>query len=89
MESDRGLEHKICTICERNFNLQGSDLYCHSRVYHCRDCGVCVMDMDHHCGVFDRCIGQGNIYRFYGVLIGFMANMAYVMVSVMLTAQPR
>ena len=47
------------------------------------------MDMDHHCGVFDRCIGKGNINRFYGVLLGFMANMAFLMVAIMLSAQPR
>ena len=81
-ESER---NKLCRVCQTDFNLEGTDLYCYSQLSHCRDCGVCVMDMDHHCGVFDRCIGKGNIYRFYAVLGGFMANMAFIMVTVMLS----
>jgi hypothetical protein len=35
----------------------------HSR--HCNDCGVCVAHYDHHCPWTSKCIGGGNLIRFY------------------------
>ena len=55
--------------------------YTLKKVTHCNDCGVCVEDWDHHCGVFDRCIGSDNILLFHGVLIAFFVNMGYLIVA--------
>ena len=45
---------------------------------HCADCGVCVVDLDHHCVFFDGCIGQANIGLFAGVLIGLFVCLIFV-----------
>ena len=78
-------QFKLCGTCERKFNLQGPDLYSYEPIEHCRECGVCVERMDHHCGFFDRCIGKKNLCLFYGVIAGFMCNMSFIMISVMVS----
>jgi len=35
---------------------------------HCRDCGLCVRDLDHHCPWSGKCIGAGNIAPFRAFL---------------------
>ena len=45
---------------------------------HCDDCDVCVYDYDHHCVFFSKCIGGGNIYCFYGSIIGLIFNFMLV-----------
>ena len=32
---------------------------------HCYSCGVCLQGLDHHCGVFGKCIGRKNLISFY------------------------
>ena len=34
------------------------------RTHHCRQCGRCVLKMDHHCNWLDTCIGFRN-YKFF------------------------
>ena len=41
------------------------------------------MEVDHHCGVFDRCIAKENLRLFYSVLALFFGNLAYMVVSFM------
>ena len=36
---------------------------------HCRKCGHCVRDFDHHCWMLGRCVGSGN-YRLFLLMIG-------------------
>ena len=31
---------------------------------HCYICDTCVLEYDHHCGVFGKCIGQNNLILF-------------------------
>ena len=52
-----------------------------NKVKHCEDCGVCVEDMDHHCGVFDRCIARDNITLFYSVIGSFFLTLCFLMFS--------
>ena len=59
--------------------MQEEDAYTLEKVTHCDDCGVCVENWDHHCGVFDRCIGSNNLLPFYSVLGVFGMNLVYVM----------
>ena len=50
-------QYRICEKCEKEFEVQSERVFTAEKVKHCEDCGVCVVNMDHHCGVFDRCIG--------------------------------
>ncbi len=36
-----------------------------SEYQHCFACGVCIPNVDHHCGVFGKCIGYRNKIAFY------------------------
>ena len=42
---------------ERNFNEK--------KYEHCTLCNICIPGADHHCGVFDKCIGRKNLICFY------------------------
>lgn len=53
---------------------------------HCYECGVCVMDLDHHCGWLGRCIGSYNRYFFHafllctlGILLNFLVTAVYAL----------
>ena len=49
--------------------------------YHCSDCDVCIRDYDHHCPWTSKCIGGGNLCRFYVFLGMVPVYMIYVFVS--------
>ena len=41
---------------------------------HCRTCGKCVQNFDHHCKWLNTCVGKKN-YRFFLILMGAVAIM--------------
>ena len=51
------------------------------KTYHCRSCDVCVEGYDHHCPWTSKCIGRGNLCRFYMFLVMVPIFMIYVFVS--------
>ena len=54
---------------------------------HCYDCGVCVMDLDHHCPLTGKCVGAKNADRFQVLLITVAVSLlgvAMLTVSVVL-----
>mmetsp|Transcript_8775 Transcript_8775/g.11667 ORF Transcript_8775/g.11667 Transcript_8775/m.11667 type:complete len:81 (+) Transcript_8775:483-725(+) len=52
---------------------------------HCEECKCCVESLDHHCGVFDRCIA-GNNLKYFNVTLGLMfVNFFYAMGVLMAT----
>lgn len=48
---------------------------------HCADCDVCVTEYDHHCPWTSKCIGGGNIVRFYIFLGMVPVFLIYVFVA--------
>ena len=60
-------DFNYCKICK---------VYTHKKrkVVHCEICGVCCEKFDHHCGVFGKCIGKGNIITFYLCVVGTIAT---------------
>lgn len=55
---------------------------------HCDDCDVCISDHDHHCVFFGKCIGGGNIYCFYGSIVGLIFNFMLVAFFVVYAGTP-
>lgn len=48
---------------------------------HCHDCDVCVREYDHHCPWTSKCIGGGNLIRFYIFLGTVPVYLIYVFVA--------
>jgi hypothetical protein len=57
---------------------KGNKVYCrecdfsypyHKKLKHCYTCNVCIIGIDHHCGVFGKCIARNNIVCFYGFIV--------------------
>ena len=75
---------------ERTYCKECKYLYpYHKKLKHCYTCCVCVIQVDHHCGVFGKCIARNNIIWFFtfitstfisifscvGTLVSFMVKM--------------
>jgi hypothetical protein len=48
-----------CPLCK--FTYPKND----KKYEHCSICEVCIPEADHHCGVFEKCIGRKNLICFY------------------------
>ncbi|CAD8139064.1 unnamed protein product [Paramecium pentaurelia] len=57
-----------CSVCKL--------LQLHGTV-HCRDCDLCIQEMDHHCPWTGKCIGKGNIKQFYYFLVSTLIFMIF------------
>ena len=51
---------------------------------HCSLCNICIPGSDHHCGIFEKCIGRKNLICFYLfptfsiiLLIAFIVSIFY------------
>ena len=56
------LQYTACPVCNV-LRSQGTQ--------HCYDCGLCVLELDHHCPWSGHCIGKGNLQPFRHFL-GFL-----------------
>ena len=49
---------------------------------HCPFCDVCIMNCDHHCNFFSKCIGGNNSCYFSGSIVLLVLN--FVIVAVLM-----
>ena len=40
------------------------------KLEHCSSCGICICNIDHHCGVVGKCVGKLNIVIFFMFIVG-------------------
>ena len=45
------------------------EYFFHKKLKHCSSCNICVIGIDHHCGVFGKCIARNNIIFFYSFIV--------------------
>ena len=45
---------------------------------HCVECGICVMNNDHHCPWTSKCIGKKNIWIFNCFLVSLFSHIVYL-----------
>jgi hypothetical protein len=48
-----------------------------TRTHHCNVCGVCVIDMDHHCPFTRNCVGRDNFLHFFMFLLCTLSGLFY------------
>ena len=53
---------------------------------HCYECGVCVLDLDHHCPWTGKCIGKRNLKFFYVFLFTLTAYLLWTTLGVAIFA---
>ena len=58
-ENDKEGNNHYCHLCK--FKYPKSD----KKYEHCSLCEICIPGADHHCGVFEKCIGKKNLICFY------------------------
>ena len=58
-ENNKEGNNHHCGIC--NFTYPKSD----KKYEHCSMCEICIAGPDHHCGIFEKCIGRKNLFCFY------------------------
>ena len=53
--------------------------------YHCKLCEVCIEGHDHHCGFIGKCVGKGNLYSFYTLMVSVFITIVMVVLSLSFT----
>mmetsp|Transcript_23196 Transcript_23196/g.72438 ORF Transcript_23196/g.72438 Transcript_23196/m.72438 type:complete len:468 (-) Transcript_23196:130-1533(-) len=73
-------EHR--TVLVRNVEVslkwcQTCHIWRPPRAAHCRDCGACIEEFDHHCPWMGQCVGRRNYRYFYGFCVSVSLLSAY------------
>lgn len=58
------------------------------RTEHCGECGVCIVNYDHHCPWTSKCIGKGNLMHFYGFLLGLFSSFLFSIITMAIKSKP-
>ena len=66
-----GTDEEIHEFCQIHYN--------NKKVYHCKYCNVCIEGLDHHCIWIGKCVGRGNIYTFYIMLLAIVIFYSYML----------
>ena len=61
-KSDKNKKIQYCKKCNFEYPF-------HKKLSHCYNCGICIIGIDHHCGVFGKCIARNNIIWFYCFIV--------------------
>ena len=62
---------RICRKCNIVMDLdKGTE--------HCIECGICVMNNDHHCPWTSKCVGKKNLWLFNCFLVSLGAHILYL-----------
>ena len=62
---------RICRKCNIVMDLdKGTE--------HCVECGICVMNNDHHCPWTSKCVGKKNLWLFNCFLVSLGAHILYL-----------
>lgn len=74
-ENNREGSPHHCGICKFTYPKSSK------KYEHCSSCEVCIAGADHHCGVFEKCIGRKNLICFYLFPVFSMALLIVFFVS--------
>ena len=58
-ENNEEGKNYYCSLCKFNYPKSNK------KYSHCFLCQICIQDPDHHCGIFEKCIGRKNLICFY------------------------
>ena len=77
-KSSKNQNKFYCRVCDFSYPF-------HKKLKHCSSCNICVIGIDHHCGVFGKCIARNNIICFYAFIvltfISILASMGILLYS--------
>ncbi len=63
--------YRICRKCNVVMNLdKGTE--------HCVECGICIINNDHHCPWTSKCVGKKNLWLFNCFLVSLGAHILYL-----------
>ena len=66
--------YRICRKCNVVMNLdKGTE--------HCVECGICIINNDHHCPWTSKCVGKKNLWLFNCFLAFLFAHIVYLIFS--------
>jgi len=60
---------QVCVIC---------GVYRDKRTKHCKDCGRCVVNFDHHCPWVHNCVGRDNVGHFFRFVFSLFFALLFV-----------
>jgi len=63
-------KYLYCSICNKYVNKN-------SNIVHCRKCGLCIEEFNHHCGWIGKCIAKNNLYEFYFLIFWIVVIILY------------
>ena len=66
--------YRICRKCNVVMDLdKGTE--------HCVECGICIINNDHHCPWTSKCVGKKNLWMFKCFLVFLFAHIVYLIFS--------
>lgn len=63
--------YRICRKCNIVMDLD-------KKFEHCVECGICIMERDHHCPWTSKCIGKKNLWLFNGFIFSLFTHIGYL-----------